>query len=218
MDKVVGLGKNLLTIGESSEYLNVSIDTLRRWEKKGKLNALRSPGGHRYFATAELDTLFGKKYERTENHSPKETANGKDEKKISEDLPQEVDTKTQIASPPEVPSIEDRPTRDIVIPQIQPIRVAPNTQPGSIQIETQEAYIENAYIENAYIEQQKASILTPSFTSQQIPEPQNVVSTTKRKSNLNITLVIIGLILSLVAGLFVFYLLKSPANILSPIP
>lgn len=58
-----------LTIGESSEYLGVSIDTLRRWEKKGVISAVRSPGGHRYFIKKDLDKLFGQKYTRV-IHSP----------------------------------------------------------------------------------------------------------------------------------------------------
>lgn len=58
--------KNFLTIGEASKYLGVSIDTLRRWEKKGKINAYRSPGGHRYFRKTDLENLFGTKYERDE--------------------------------------------------------------------------------------------------------------------------------------------------------
>ena len=56
----------LLSIGESSEYLGVSIDTLRRWEKKGRINPLRSPGGHRYYSKEDLDALFGKRYTRDE--------------------------------------------------------------------------------------------------------------------------------------------------------
>lgn len=56
----------LLSIGESSEYLGVSIDTLRRWEKKGRIAPLRSPGGHRYYSRDDLDTLFGKRYTRDE--------------------------------------------------------------------------------------------------------------------------------------------------------
>lgn len=58
--------KNYLTIGEASEYLGVSIDTLRRWEKKGRITPYRSPGGHRYYEKEELDNLFGKRYTRDE--------------------------------------------------------------------------------------------------------------------------------------------------------
>jgi len=55
---------DFLSIGKSSEYLGVSIDTLRRWVEKGKLITYRSPGGHRYFKKNELDQLFDTKYER----------------------------------------------------------------------------------------------------------------------------------------------------------
>lgn len=53
----------LLSIGEAADYLGVSIDTLRRWEKKGKIPTYRSPGGHRYFKEEDLKTIFGTKYD-----------------------------------------------------------------------------------------------------------------------------------------------------------
>ena len=56
--------KRLLSIGEASEHLGVSIDTLRRWEKKGRIIPMRSPGGHRYYIREDLDALFGKRYTR----------------------------------------------------------------------------------------------------------------------------------------------------------
>ena len=60
------------SIGKSSEYLGVSIDTLRRWEKKGVITAYRSPGGHRYFLKQDLDKLFGHKYVRAIPAKPRE--------------------------------------------------------------------------------------------------------------------------------------------------
>ncbi len=54
----------LLSIGEASEFTGVSIDTLRRWEKRGKITSLRSPGGHRYFKKEDLINVFGTKYQR----------------------------------------------------------------------------------------------------------------------------------------------------------
>lgn len=56
--------KQFLSIGEAAEYLGVSIDTLRRWAKAGKISDTRSPGGHRYFRKTDLDNLFDTKYER----------------------------------------------------------------------------------------------------------------------------------------------------------
>ncbi len=44
----------LVKIGEASKLLGVSIDTLRRWEKKGWIKAVKTPGGTRFY---ELNTL-----------------------------------------------------------------------------------------------------------------------------------------------------------------
>jgi len=49
--------KSLLAIREAAKFLGVSIDTLRRWDSKGKLTAVRSSGGHRYYSRDELDNF-----------------------------------------------------------------------------------------------------------------------------------------------------------------
>jgi len=49
--------KNLLTINEAAKFLRVSIDTLRRWDSKGKLKAVRSSGGHRYYSKEQLESF-----------------------------------------------------------------------------------------------------------------------------------------------------------------
>ncbi len=53
-----------MSIGKAAKYLGVSVDTLRRWEKKGRLTSDRSPGGHRFFQKAGLEKLFDKRYSR----------------------------------------------------------------------------------------------------------------------------------------------------------
>lgn len=75
---------DLISIGDASEYLGISIDTLRRWEKKGRITPMRSPGGHRYFSKKELDGLFGKRYTRDE-----ETLRSSDLSNIDIALPNE---------------------------------------------------------------------------------------------------------------------------------
>jgi putative resolvase len=45
---------NLITIREASDLLGVSIKTLRRWEKQGKISSIRTPGGHRRFRRQDL--------------------------------------------------------------------------------------------------------------------------------------------------------------------
>ena len=46
-----------LLIGQAAEYLGVSMDTLRRWEAKGKISAHRLDGKNRYFSLKELTQL-----------------------------------------------------------------------------------------------------------------------------------------------------------------
>src|SRR3989344_7346035 len=54
MDPARG-NKKLLSIGEAAEFLDVSINTLRLWDASGKLKALRSSGGHRYYSKEQLE-------------------------------------------------------------------------------------------------------------------------------------------------------------------
>lgn len=50
--------EDLLTITQAAQVLGVSVDTLRRWDKSGKLAAIRKEGGtHRYYTRRDLDLL-----------------------------------------------------------------------------------------------------------------------------------------------------------------
>lgn len=49
-----------ISISDASEKLAVSLDTIRRWEKKGLIKAHRAANGHRYFDKKELDRLVAK--------------------------------------------------------------------------------------------------------------------------------------------------------------
>ena len=50
----------LLSIKDTSSYLNVSQDTLRKWDKADKLKPLKTAGGHRRYDTDTLDDFIGK--------------------------------------------------------------------------------------------------------------------------------------------------------------
>ena len=50
----------LLTIKDTASYLNVSQDTLRKWDKANKLKPLKTAGGHRRYDTDTLDDFIGK--------------------------------------------------------------------------------------------------------------------------------------------------------------
>lgn len=48
---------DMLRLGQAAEMLRVSVDTLRRWEAKGRLTVVRSPGGQRQVPLAEVTRL-----------------------------------------------------------------------------------------------------------------------------------------------------------------
>jgi len=56
----MSINENDLSIGEVAEILNVSIETLRRWDRAGKLTATRTHGGQRRYAMESLKNLLGK--------------------------------------------------------------------------------------------------------------------------------------------------------------
>lgn len=57
-DKHPDVGSELLAIGEAAGLLGVSVDTLRRWARAGRIEASRTPTGHRRFRRADLETAF----------------------------------------------------------------------------------------------------------------------------------------------------------------
>ena len=51
--------KNLLSISEAAELLGVTIMTLRRWDKSGRLCSVRNkPGGNRYYRKEDIDVFL----------------------------------------------------------------------------------------------------------------------------------------------------------------
>ena len=51
-------GEGWLRLGEAAAELGVSLNTLRRWSDSGKLTCYRSPGGHRRYRRADVETLL----------------------------------------------------------------------------------------------------------------------------------------------------------------
>jgi excisionase family DNA binding protein len=184
----------LLSIGDASEYLGVSIDTLRRWEKKGKVEAYRSPGNHRYFKKSDLDNLFGKKYERR-----KETKSRVTETKQKRFTPNNEANNYQpfngneildinLTTIPHPDRIIKREPKPVPIPPPIPIKVITENKMSFREIDqesnnigkvnqTQEiesiAIIEEGLIEKAPVDSNNdnQSILTPSY-SEDVPEPK----------------------------------------------
>ncbi len=46
-----------LTIGEAARLLGVSVDTLRRWDRAGRIRTIRSPANRRLVPREEVDRL-----------------------------------------------------------------------------------------------------------------------------------------------------------------
>ncbi len=61
----------LLTIKQVSETLNVSQETLRTWDRDGKLPSVRSQGGHRRWRESDILSYMGSEIEEEEPVSSK---------------------------------------------------------------------------------------------------------------------------------------------------
>ena len=51
--------KQLYTASEAASALGISIDTLRRWDKSGRINVHRDAGNRRVVAASEIDRVRG---------------------------------------------------------------------------------------------------------------------------------------------------------------
>ena len=51
-------------IGEAADMLGVRVETLRRWEREGKLKATRTSGGQRMVAATEVARLLATQHDR----------------------------------------------------------------------------------------------------------------------------------------------------------
>ena len=49
----------LLTLKETGKLLNVSKQTLQRWDNSGKLIAVRTEGGHRRYKLSDIEKIIG---------------------------------------------------------------------------------------------------------------------------------------------------------------
>ncbi|MBI2032157.1 MAG: MerR family DNA-binding transcriptional regulator, partial [Candidatus Levybacteria bacterium] len=48
---------DLVSIGEAAQLLDISVDTLRRWDKDGKIYSVRPDGKNRYFPLSEIERI-----------------------------------------------------------------------------------------------------------------------------------------------------------------
>jgi DNA (cytosine-5)-methyltransferase 1 len=61
VNECLAMKKGLITVKEASELFGVSIQTIRRWDKKGKLKAVRNPmNNYRVYRLIEIRKLLKK--------------------------------------------------------------------------------------------------------------------------------------------------------------
>ncbi|OGM11333.1 hypothetical protein A2V80_01380 [Candidatus Woesebacteria bacterium RBG_16_39_8b] len=208
--------KDLLTIGKSADYLEVSIDTLRRWELKGAVTSYRSPGGHRYFAKEDLDKLFGQKYTRVNpaiNKLEVDKKQGIDIKEDKEAIEKEVNDdilfketpaaqKETVAENPQVIQKKDSPSvtvqKESPSPIVQETQINPPTD-------------SNVLIPPTLIQKEP---------TQNIPNSKPIQQPTQSKKEISwTTIIIIGLILFAVIDLVLLIVyLTSDRPLTSPVP
>lgn len=225
--------RNLLSIGDASEYLGVSIDTLRRWEKKGRIAPLRSPGGHRYFSEQDLDNLFGKKYTRDSKPKPRIEKTEKAEVEKLEVSPKPV--KSQMPPPPIQTQDTSPATDEIQIPVIRPItlqtpltakqeatpsmdntQTAPDVKPVPVNIFHQQEPPPPPAPLPQPIQQQTAPVLS----RQQQEKLEDIIQTDKKPKKITIRSkwIVTALIMFAIFDLIFAYIWFSSTSIISPIP
>lgn len=180
----------LLSIGEAAEFTGVSIDTLRRWEKRGRLIAFRSPGGHRYFEKEKLSDLFNQKYVR----EPKPAA------------PKPRDVESPPPAPPE-PEKPDQPltaaAETILIPMASPPPIESHPEEPAPPV-TQEVVKEEKPQEKTQEQLLKNIFDTPHQEKRKLSKTQMAA--------------IAGLVVFAIIDLFLLYVWFATPKLLSPIP
>jgi excisionase family DNA binding protein len=54
----VGTAGNWLSVGQAAAIAGVHPDTLKRWEKAGRISSARTPTGHRRFRLEDVQALL----------------------------------------------------------------------------------------------------------------------------------------------------------------
>lgn len=57
----------LLSIGKTAQVLGVHVDTLREWDKEGKLTPVKTPGNHRRYKWSDIERFCGEAKEEKED-------------------------------------------------------------------------------------------------------------------------------------------------------
>ena len=55
-----GVAKTVYTAGEAAQALGISLDTLRRWDREGRIKTKRDAGNRRVVSAKEIERLRGR--------------------------------------------------------------------------------------------------------------------------------------------------------------
>jgi len=58
------MNNDLITIKKASEMLNVSTQTLRRWDESGRLVSVRGKNNYRYYKKEDIEEYKKKQHKR----------------------------------------------------------------------------------------------------------------------------------------------------------
>ena len=58
MPKHPASAADLLSVGQAAAVAGVHVDTIKRWEKAGRIAALRTPVGHRRYRRSDVEALL----------------------------------------------------------------------------------------------------------------------------------------------------------------
>jgi len=194
----------LLAIGEAAEYSGISIDTLRRWEKKARVAAYRSPGNHRYFKKEDLDKLFDSRYQRDTKPAPYTKTKKERQTPVSQTDSDKFRNENPLVPQRRFPVVDSPPF---------PFR------PAKAEVPATTASVPDAILITQVPQQINKSILeTPTINSTKDITSQ---TSTKKAVTLSqkqaITIVVLVIVLITIALLFLFSSTKTP-EIISPIP
>ena len=71
--------ENFLTTGQAAKKLSVTPDTVLKWIKSGKLDAMKTPGGHNRILEGTVNKLVSEKFSykgKLKVHCPKSSGLG----------------------------------------------------------------------------------------------------------------------------------------------
>lgn len=198
-----------IPIGKAAEMIGVSIDTLRRWDKSGKITSRRSPGGHRYFLKEDLDDVFGTRYERTaETQSPETQV--QETQAVDPPALDTIPNLGQTQAPNPTPVAQEKPSYVTVEEEVSSEPVQPpvhNPAPTSPQVDTNP---ESALLQ----EQDRVEVRNILEPTDGLVLPEQAGS--KLVKTLE-TIGIIGIVIVAVADAVLAYLYFTSSNLLTPL-